>query len=197
MGWSKHSIPTELSVIKKRLTFRRGLRRGKEVRCGDEGAIHVCNNCMLVHCETKDGLINYNLLWSEMGRAGPLFQNETHSISSEMQALATEIYQTAISNHEMKNRRMDSSPIQMCWVFRLGYFRFFSCLSAAFELDSQIQCYSWNGGESVVEHIISSNYNLTQRFLIFWPFLHIIRAILSSKERFIITQLISASIRRG
>ncbi len=46
----------------------------------------------------------------------------------------------------------------MCWVSRLGYLRFVPSLAAAFELDIQIHCYSWNGKESVVEHIISSNY---------------------------------------
>ena len=60
IGWSKHSIPTGLSVIKSDLQFGelKGSRRGNEVRCCDEGAIHVCNTRMLVHCEMKDGRIN-------------------------------------------------------------------------------------------------------------------------------------------
>ena len=58
------------------------------------------------------------------------------SIGSEIQA--TEKYQTAKSNHEMKNRWMNPSPIQMCWVSRLGYFRFLLCLAAAFELDIRV-----------------------------------------------------------
>jgi hypothetical protein len=60
--------------------------------------------------------------------------------------------------HEMKYRRMNFSPIEMSWVSRLGYLRFFRCLAAAFELDIQIHGYSWNGKESAVEHIISRNY---------------------------------------
>ena len=59
-----------------------------------------------------------------------------------------------------ENRRMNSSPIQMCWASRLGYLRFLPCLEAAFELGMQIHCsgFSWNGMESVVEHIVSCNH---------------------------------------
>ncbi len=52
MGWLKHSIPTGLSVTKAANILE--MLRGNEVRCGNEGAIHVCNNCMVIHdCEMK------------------------------------------------------------------------------------------------------------------------------------------------
>ena len=104
----------------------------------------------------KDGRINSSPLRNEMGWAIPAHYEMKHSIGSGIQA--TEKYQLAKSNHEMKNRRMNSSPIQMCCASRLGYRRFLPCLAAAFELEIQIQCCSWNTKDSVVEHIISSNY---------------------------------------
>ncbi len=52
MGLLKHSIPTGLSVTKAANILE--ILRGNEVRCGNEGAIHVCNSCMVIHdCEMK------------------------------------------------------------------------------------------------------------------------------------------------
>ncbi len=47
-GWLKHSIPTGLSVTKAANILE--MLRGNEVRCGNEAAIHVCNNCIAIHC---------------------------------------------------------------------------------------------------------------------------------------------------
>ncbi len=52
IGWLKHSIPTGLSVTKAAKILE--MLRGNEVRCGSEGVIRVCNNCMVIHdCEMK------------------------------------------------------------------------------------------------------------------------------------------------
>ena len=90
---------------------------------------------MLVHCEMKDERMNSSPLQNEIGGAVPAHCEMKLSIGSEIQA--KEKYQVAVtvSNHEMKNRRTNASPIQMCWVSRLGYFDFLPCLATAFELD--------------------------------------------------------------
>jgi hypothetical protein len=93
---------------------------------------------MLVHCEMKDGRMNSSPFRNEIGGAVPAHCEMKLSMGSEIQA--KEKYQVAVSNHEMKNRLMNASQIQMCWVSRLGYFSFLPCLATAFELDIEIQC---------------------------------------------------------
>ena len=115
MGWSKHSIPTGFRVIKSDLNFGEARDAAMktyyyEVRCGNEGAIHVCNNCMVVHCEMEDGRINSSPLRNEMGGTIPVHCEMKHSIGSELQA--TEKYQIAKSKHVMKTRRMNSSQFK-------------------------------------------------------------------------------------
>ncbi len=52
MGWSEHSIPTGLSGTKAANILE--MLRRNEVRCGNEGAIHAFNNCMVIYdCEMK------------------------------------------------------------------------------------------------------------------------------------------------
>ena len=93
---------------------------------------------MLVHCEMKDGRMNSSPFHNKIGGAVPAHCEMKLSMGSEIQA--KEKYQVAVSNHEMKNRLMNASQIQMCWVSRLGYFSFLPCLATAFELDIEVQC---------------------------------------------------------
>ncbi len=109
MGWSKHSIPNEFNVIKATNILE--MQRCNEVGCCNGGAIHVCKTCMVVHCEMKDCKMSWV---SRLGyfRFSPCLAAAFKlDIQTHCYYYADFIIQQS-KVHKMKNRLMNSSPIQ-------------------------------------------------------------------------------------